>query len=140
MKFLVICVSEAAERRQHVFEMERENLTMETLGLSLWESKALLRGVQEFMVAEQVADDLERRRPCPDCGKRHTSKARGRLPWLVPAVSRSGRLTPDFLTLSNSVNPLHQCVEKRHFSRLQTLCWLSRVIDRWREFHQSPRW
>jgi len=77
MKFLVICVSEAAERRQHVFEMERENLTMETLGLSLGESKALLRGVQEFVVAEQVAADLERRRPCPDCGKRNTSKARG---------------------------------------------------------------
>ena len=77
MKFLVICVSESAERRQQVFEMERENLTMETLGLSLGESKTLLRGVQEFVVAEQVAADLERRRPCPDCGKRHTSKARG---------------------------------------------------------------
>ena len=76
MKFLVqVCISEAAERRQQVFEMKRENLTMETLGLSLEESKALLRGVQEFVVAKQVADDLER--PCPDCGKRHTSKAQG---------------------------------------------------------------
>ena len=79
MKFLVqvICVSEAIERREQVFEMEREHLTMETLGLGLWESKALLRGVQEFVVAEQVAADLERRRSCPDCGKRHTSKAQG---------------------------------------------------------------
>jgi hypothetical protein len=81
MKFLVqvICVSEAVERREQVFEMERENLTMETLGLGLGESKALLRGVQEFMVAEQVAADLERRCSCPDCGKRHTSKAQGRI-------------------------------------------------------------
>ena len=39
-----------------VFEMERENLTMETLGLRLG-SKALLRGVQEFVVAEQLAAD-----------------------------------------------------------------------------------
>jgi hypothetical protein len=33
MKFLVqvICVSEHAERREQVFEMEREHLTMETL-------------------------------------------------------------------------------------------------------------
>jgi hypothetical protein len=79
MKFLVqvICVSEAVERREQVFEMEREHLTMETLGLGLGESKALLRGVQEFVVAEQVAADLERRRCCPDCGKRHTSKAQG---------------------------------------------------------------
>jgi hypothetical protein len=81
MKFLVqvICVSEAVERRKQVFEMEREHLTMETLGLGLGESKALLRGVQEFLVAEQVAADLERRRNCPDCGERHASKARGRI-------------------------------------------------------------
>ena len=79
MKFLVqvICVAEAAERHQRVFEIERENLAMETLGLSLVESKSLLQGVQEFVVAEQVADDLERRRPCPDCCKRHTSKGQG---------------------------------------------------------------
>ena len=79
MKFLVqvICVAEAAERHQQVFEIERENLAMETLGLSLVESKSLLQGVQEFVVAEQVADDLERRRPCPDCCKRHTSKGQG---------------------------------------------------------------
>ena len=36
---------------------------MEMLGLSLVENKSLLQGVQEFVVAEQVADDLERRRP-----------------------------------------------------------------------------
>ena len=79
MKFLVqvICVTEAAERRQQVFEIERENLAMETLGLSIVESKSLLQGVQEFVVAEQVVDDLERRRPCPDCCKRHTSKGQG---------------------------------------------------------------
>ena len=49
MKFLVqvICVSEAVECREQVFEMEREHLTMETLGLG--EKKALLPGVQEFM-------------------------------------------------------------------------------------------
>jgi hypothetical protein len=74
----VICVTEAAKRhQQEVFEIERENLAMETLGLSLVESKSLLQGVKEFVVAEQVADDLERRRPCPDCCKRHTSKGQG---------------------------------------------------------------
>ena len=74
----MICVTEAAKRhQQEVFEIERENLAMETLGLSLVESKSLLQGVKEFVVAEQVADDLERRRPCPDCCKRHTSKGQG---------------------------------------------------------------
>jgi hypothetical protein len=78
MKFLVqvICVSEAVERCEQVFEMEREHLTIETLGLGLGESKARLRGVQEFVVAEQVANDLEQRRSCPDCGKRHRKSSR----------------------------------------------------------------
>ena len=41
MKFLVrvICVSEAVERREQVFEMEREHLTMETLGLGLLQAE-----------------------------------------------------------------------------------------------------
>ena len=73
----VICVTEAGERHKQVFEIERETLAMETLGLSLAESKVLLQGVQEFVIAEQVVDDLERRRPCPDCGKQHTSKGQG---------------------------------------------------------------
>jgi DNA-directed RNA polymerase subunit RPC12/RpoP len=79
MKFLVqvICVFEHRECREQVFEMEREHLTMETLGLRLGESKALFRGVQEFVVAEQIAADLERRRRCPDCSKRRMSKAQG---------------------------------------------------------------
>jgi hypothetical protein len=79
MKFLVqvISVTEAAEGHQQVFEIERKNLAMETLGLSLVESKSLLQRVQEFVVAEQVADDLERRLPCPDCCKLHTSKGQG---------------------------------------------------------------
>jgi hypothetical protein len=80
MKFRVQMswVSEAgAEERREVMEIDRDKLAMATLGLNLAEGKALLHGVQEFVVAQQVADDLERRRSCPDCGKRHTSKGQG---------------------------------------------------------------
>jgi hypothetical protein len=75
MKFRVevICVNdEGAERRHDVMEMERHELAMETLGLSLAEGKAILRGVQDFVASQQISEDLERRR-CPDCGQRYRS-------------------------------------------------------------------
>jgi hypothetical protein len=80
MKFRVevVCISEAGqEDRGVVLELERCQLAMETLGLNLCESKAMLESVQEFVVAQQVAEDLEQRRPCPNCGERYTAKGGG---------------------------------------------------------------
>jgi hypothetical protein len=74
----VVCVSdEGEERRGNALAMERRQLTMETLGLNLSESKEMLEGVQEFMVAQQAAEDLARRRRCVNCGERHTGKGGG---------------------------------------------------------------
>ena len=39
------------ERRRQVLTIERRELAMETLGMNLTESKALLAGVQDFVVA-----------------------------------------------------------------------------------------
>jgi hypothetical protein len=50
---------------------------METLGLNLCESKAMLESVQDFVVAGQTAEDLEQRRQCPNCGERYTAKGGG---------------------------------------------------------------
>ena len=47
---------------------------METLGMSVAESKALLEGVQDSMIEQQVGEDLERRRACSYCGRRHAIK------------------------------------------------------------------
>ena len=80
MKFRVevVCVSdEGAEQRCHAMEMERGQLAMETLGLSLAEGKAILRGVQDFVASQQISEDLKRRRRCPNCGRRHHSKEAG---------------------------------------------------------------
>jgi hypothetical protein len=77
----VVCVNDdGEEQRQQVLSIERAELTMETLGMSLNEGKALLTGVQDFLVAQQVLDDLERRRACPHCGARYTSKDSGTTP------------------------------------------------------------
>jgi len=82
MKFRVevVCIGDAGqEHRSDVLEMERHQLAMETLGLNLCESKLLLESVQDFVVAQQVAEDLNQRRCCPDCGDRYTAKEGGKI-------------------------------------------------------------
>ena len=55
----VVCVSaDGSEVRKQMLGIERQELAMETLGMSLAESKALLEGVQDYMVAKQVSEDL----------------------------------------------------------------------------------
>ena len=58
MKVRVEVVSPNAdgeEQRRQVLTIERRELAMETLGMNLTESKALLAGVQDFVVAQQHA-------------------------------------------------------------------------------------
>ena len=62
MKFRieVVCINDAGhEQRNDVLEIERHQLAMETLGLSLYESKAMLESLQDFVVARQTAEDLQ---------------------------------------------------------------------------------
>ena len=68
---------EGDELRSGVLAMERGQLAMETLGLNLSESKAMLEGVQDFVVAQQSAVDLKQRRRCPSCSQRYTGKTGG---------------------------------------------------------------
>jgi hypothetical protein len=52
-----------------VAALERGPLQPESLGLTLAEAKDLLRGVQEALVAEQVAEFVAQQQCCPDCGR-----------------------------------------------------------------------
>jgi hypothetical protein len=77
----IICIgADGLEQRRQLSGIERQELAMETLGMSLAESKALLEGVQDFMVAQQVSENLEQRRACLRCGRRHTTKDSGSTP------------------------------------------------------------
>jgi len=60
-----------------VMEFERQELAMETLGMSLLEGKALLQGVQEFVSDQQAMEFLKRSQPCPHCGRQRSVKANG---------------------------------------------------------------
>ena len=80
----VVCVSaDGTEQRRDVMAIERAELVMETLGMSLKEGKALLEGVQDLMVAHHVNEYLEQHRKCPSCGKRPSPR--------MPAARRSRR-------------------------------------------------
>src|SRR5260370_27378714 len=71
----VVCLNAGGdEQRRQVLTIERRELAMETLGVNLTESKTLLAGVQNFVVTQQVREDLEQRRACPHCRRRYTSK------------------------------------------------------------------
>ena len=61
MKFRVevVCLHEGGEQRCNVLEMERTELALETLGLSVAEGKAMLHGVQDFVATQQGIEDLE---------------------------------------------------------------------------------
>jgi hypothetical protein len=51
---------DGAERMKEVMEFERQELAMETLGMSLAEGKAVLKGVlQEFVAEQQAAEFLQ---------------------------------------------------------------------------------
>jgi hypothetical protein len=54
--------------------VKREDLTPTTLGLTLAEGKAILKGLQEVVVQQQLAASLEAQRPCAYCGHRQRSK------------------------------------------------------------------
>lgn len=73
LRVVVVCVGEEGdEARGDVLTIERHHLTMDTLGLTLRNSKAMLAGVQDFVVAHQAAEDLKQPRPCPSCRRRAT--------------------------------------------------------------------
>jgi hypothetical protein len=71
MKITVQVVIEPEDGSAVVTEvatLAREALTDETLGLTLAESKTILAGVQETMVAQQAAAYLATQQTCPLCG------------------------------------------------------------------------
>jgi len=72
--------ADSNEQRREVLTIERQQLAMETLGMSVSEGKALLAGVQDFVITQQAQEYLEQQRACPACGRRQTNKDSGSTP------------------------------------------------------------
>ena len=71
---LVVVNASGHEHVQEVARIERDEVSIETLGLTLAEGKLILKSIQEGMVQEQIQDALRRRRHCPECGKARHGK------------------------------------------------------------------
>jgi hypothetical protein len=59
---------------EDIVQLERGALRPEELGLTLMEAKAILHGMQQSLVTEQVAAYVGQYKNCPDCGARRTRK------------------------------------------------------------------
>lgn len=83
MKFRIDVIRVGDDGTEETCEMivlARGPLAVETLGLTLAESKGLLHHLQAYIVEQQVASYLEKHRDCPECGRPHTSKDKGSSP------------------------------------------------------------
>ena len=78
-KLQMVMETEGGEMIREVACIERDALAIETVGLSLAEAKALLSGVQQTLVEQQIAEHLQQHRNCPDCGRILLSKGAHRL-------------------------------------------------------------
>src|ERR1700741_3322585 len=91
MKFRIQVVhvaDDGAKRMKEGMEFERQELAMETLGMSLAEGKAVLKGVQEFVAEQQAAEFLRRERICRHCARHRSSKGAGsRIKLLCASLS-----------------------------------------------------
>lgn len=81
MKFRIsiACLTDEGEEAPcDLMVLSRDDLAMETLGLTLAESKVLLGDLQSYVAERQALAYLEQQRVCPRCGHPHVSKGQGR--------------------------------------------------------------
>jgi hypothetical protein len=71
---VVTITDDGQETTRDIACVERQDLTPETLGLSLAEGKAVLQALQEVVVEWQMHTYLQQHRACPHCGKARRSK------------------------------------------------------------------
>jgi hypothetical protein len=71
---VVTITDDGQETAREIACVERQDLTPETLGLSLAEGKVVLQALPEVVVKWQMQAYLQQQRACPHCGKARRSK------------------------------------------------------------------
>ena len=69
MKIKIQMVIDDQPQYTEIACFEKENLSVETLGLTLKEGKIITEGIQKALVSNQVTDYITKLQPCPCCGK-----------------------------------------------------------------------
>jgi hypothetical protein len=64
------------KRIESLGQFKRDELSLQTLGLTLEESKSILENIQGIMVAEQAEAHLQKNRCCAQCSAFRSIKGR----------------------------------------------------------------
>ena len=92
----VVAIADNGQEQVHdIRSLQRMELKMETLGLTLAEGKAILSAIQRVIVEQQTAHCVAAHRHCSDCGQQRHSKGHGVLVWLerkVPLRNKQGQI------------------------------------------------
>lgn len=78
---LIAVADDGTECTHEIGAMTRAAATLDTLGLTLAESKVLLGRVQQLVIAQQVRTYLTQQRACPHCGKPRDLKQHATAPF-----------------------------------------------------------
>ena len=139
--------------------VDRAELTLSTLGLSIAETKSILAGVQDSVVTEQCAVALAQAACCDGCGRRFAHKDQRRLVvrtlygtipiasprwWTCPCASgRRSSFTPLARILPDRSTPELVLVQGKlaaHVSFAETVRLLDELLPVGRRLHASePR-
>ena len=77
----VVAINDNGQEQIHnITSLQRTELKMETLGLTLAEGKTILSAVQHVIVEAQTAQCMAAYRQCSDCGQPRTGKGHHDLP------------------------------------------------------------
>jgi len=77
----VVAIADNSQGRVHdIMSLQRTELKMETLGLTLAEGKSILSEIQRLVVEAQTAECVTAHRHCLDCGQPRLSKGHHNLP------------------------------------------------------------
>ena len=77
----VVAIADNGQGQVHdIMSLQRTELKMETLGLTLAEGKSILSEIQRLVVEAQTAECVAAHRHCPDCGQPRLSKGHHDLP------------------------------------------------------------
>ncbi len=78
---VVAVADDGTEQLQEIAAVTRSEPTLETLGLTLEESKQVLQRLQHLIIDQQVAAYLDQQRACPHCGQHRQLKQNGIAPF-----------------------------------------------------------
>src|SRR5215469_14897754 len=77
----VVAIADNGQGQVHdIMSLQRTELKMETLGLTLAEGKSILSEIHRLVVEAQTAECVASHRHCPDCGQPRLSKGHHDLP------------------------------------------------------------